>query len=323
MPAVGKDSYLAFGGEVSNGAASPTLDLFLRILSENMAHQKDTFTSEELSADWHDAVYYRAGRNAGDIAFEMNYTGFELLLHSLLGTYTYSVDTPVAGTNFHVFTHVPATNSYPAGIAGQVVRGLGTSQEMTYLGQHVSKMVFEFANGQIVRVTVTFAGTGYEQGAATSPTFPTKLPVLPAHKSTLTLGGNTVTILNGTVTVELPLADDREHYGETLYKEALRRGRPMCTFSLDCELDTASGANSMDLYEDYLEENEITGLVLTHQGDIITGATRYQFSINATKAWITGDSPSVQDSGVVPITINGRVTDGLSLSLINATAQVT
>lgn len=316
----GIDSYIAYGGETAYGSAG-TIDLFARIVSESLNHMKDTFRSESQDDDWHGDIYYSAGRNEGEIVFETIYTGLELFWHSLFGTYSHQSDTPVVGAHTHEFSFVPATNAFPTGITIQAVRGIASSKEMSYLGMHAAGATIEFANQQLVRTTFNMVGQGYGQGAATSPTFPTFKPVLPAHKSTLTIGGNTLSILGGTLEIQQQRPNDREHYGETLFKEPVIQGRPVATFSLNCEYNDDTGLDTQALFDDYLSENEITGLVVTHQGDIITGATQYEFSISGDKAWITGDSPAVQGPGIVPITINGEITEGLTVSLINDTGS--
>ena len=149
------------------------------------------------------------------------------------------------------------------------------------------------------------------------------LPVLPAHKATLTLGGNTVSVLSGTLEFEIPRAEDREHYGDTVYKEAVVRGRPMASFSLNCEWNDATGEDTEQLLADFEDETEITGLVLSHTGSIITGATQYTTTVSGTKAWISEATPPVQGEEVTKVTINGRITEGLSLTQINDTAEVT
>lgn len=315
--AKGIDSYVAYGGEVTHGTPG-TIDLYARIVSHSLQVLKEAFKSESLNDDWHDDIYFAAEKNEGDVVCELQYTGHELWWHSLFGTYTFSVDTPVASTHTHAFTFVPSTNSFPVGITIQADTGIAGSDETKFEGMHVTKINLNFANGEIPKVTFTFVGHGHTLVAAVTPTFNTFNPVLPAHKSILSIGGNGFTILDGSIDIEVP-RPDREHYGETEFKEHLIQGRPMATFSFNCEFASESGEDSHALYEAYLDETELTGLIIQHQGDIITGATQEAMTITGTKVWITGDPPNVDGEGLVTMSVNGEITEGLSVAFINGT----
>jgi len=317
----GINSHIGYGGEVTFGVKG-TIDLFSCMISETLRHVKDPFMSECLTDGWHDDVYYSAGRNEGSVVFSSIYTGHELYWHSLFGTYVFGVDTPVAGAHQHAFTFVPSTNSFPVGISIEAVRGIGGTSEQTFLGMHVTKATIEFANRQILRTTFDMLGTGTSFGAATVASFPVFKPVLPAHKVLLQLGGNTFTVLSGTIEFEVPRDGAREHYGEALFKEAVIEGRPVASFSLVCEHNDATSEDTEAFVQDYIAGNEIVGLALQHQGDIIVGATKYDHSIAGNKAFITAAFPSAQDPGINQLTIDGMITEGLALTMINATGTI-
>ena len=317
------NAWVGYGAEVTHGTKG-VIDLFNRIISSNLRHVKDTFTSESHSPDWHQDIYYSAGRNEGSLTFEQVYTGLELFYHSLMGTYTYSVDTPVAGANTHAFTFVPSTNSFPVGLSLEDIRGIGGTDELSYLGMHASKLTLEWAPRQAMHATFDFYGTGRSRSAATSETFPTLDLVLPAHKASLKLGGNELTVLSGSMDIEIPRASEREHYGEAYYKEAVVRGRPVANFSLECEFNDAVGADTDAFLVDFEDENEIVGLYLQSQGDIVTGATQEEFTITGAKAKIKASTPATQaGEEITTVTVEGQIYQGLSFTMINDTAQVT
>jgi hypothetical protein len=314
----GINSHIAYGGEVTHGTAG-ALDLFARIVSETLRHQKDPFMSESLEADWNQDVFFSAGRNEGSVVFETIYTGLELFWHSLFGTYVITPGSPEVGANTHVFAFNPTTNVFPKGITIEAVRGIGGALERSFLGMHVTKATLEFSPRQVMRATFDFLGTGQEKNTPTAATFPGYLPVLPAHKSVLTLGGDALTILSGSLEIEVPRAGDREHYGEPLYKEAVVQGRPVATFSLQCEHNDATGEDTEEFVQNYLDETEIDGLVITHSGDIVALATPYSLAISGSKAVITAAHPSAQNPEINQITIDGTITKGLLMTLINGT----
>ena len=313
----GIETGVGYGSESSFGVAD-TINLYTRIISETLQHIKEPFMTESLGGGWRDELYYSAGRNEGDIVVENIYTGHELFWHGLFGTYDHTPNGGATGAHQHVFAFVPSTNNHPS-MTIQVDRGIAGTDEMKYLGMYPTKATIEFANRQILRTTFSLIGTGYAQAAPLTSSYPTFVPILPSHKSTLEVDGAALTILSGTIEIEVPRASDREHYGESLYKEPMIVDRPKASFSLECEYNDATGADTQALYDEYLSETELTsGIEITMQGGSV-GSGNYGFSIVGSSAYITGDSPSVQGPGIVPITISGEIFTGLTLQLTNGT----
>lgn len=317
----GVNAYVAFGGETTVGTKG-TIDLFHRILDFSLKHQKDLFASESLSPDWQSELYYSAGRNVGSIAFEQTYTGLELFWHALMGTYTYAVNTPVAGANTHTMTFSPSTNNHPS-ISAEKVVGIGGSKELSYLGLRPTKATVEFGPRKPMRTTFELFGLGYSRAAATAATFPTFRPVLPAHKTALTVNGTALSVLSGRVEIDVKRAEDREHYGDSLFKDAPVIDRPDAKFQFETEFGDESGIDSDALLQLYEAGTKLSGMVLTHQGDIVTGSTKYQFGITASGGYIEDATPTTVGNKITGVTISGRITNGLSVAFINATTQVT
>ena len=315
-------SHTGFGGEATYGTKG-AIDLFYRVLTENLRHVKDPFVSESLNPDWNDFIYYGQGKNEGSIVYEQGYTGLELLWHSLLGTYGYTADSPIATVNTHVFTYNPTTNAFPVGISIEAIRGIGGTKEVSYLGMKTMKATIEFTPGQLMRVTFDMAGQGFSRSAATSPSFPTDNFIVPNQKTVLNVGGSVLTVLSGSIEVEVILATDREHYGEILYKEPVIIGRPTGAISLECEYNDGTGADSDALMQAYEDETELNGCTLTHEGAILTGATKESFSVTGTKLWITEATPATTGFDITKVSVNGRIANGFSATMINQTAQVT
>lgn len=317
----GVNSFAGFGAETTVGTKG-TIDLWHRVVDFNLKHQKDLFVSESLSPDWQTAMYYAAGRNIGSVVFEQTYTGLELWWHALLGTYTYQVSTPVAGANTHTMTFAPATNAHPS-LSFEAVRGIGGTKELAYLGIRPTKATIEFAPKKPMRTTFELFGLGFSRGAPATATFPTFRPVLPAHKTVLTANGTALSVLSGRMEIEMPRAEDREHYGDTVYKDGVIVGRPGASFQFEAEFGDDAGADVDALLQLYEAGTKLSGLVLTHQGDIVTGSTKYQFGVTCGGAYIEESTPSSVGNKVTGVTISGRITDSVAVSFINATTQVT
>lgn len=313
------NKYVGFGGEVTPGTKG-TIDHFLRVVDANLSFDKQPFKSESMDPDWHKAIYFRAGHSLGPVVTEECYTGTELFWHSLFGTYTFSANTPSAGAHTHAFTFAPTTNNHPA-ISIEQIEGMGGATERCHLGMYVQKGTVEFAPGQILRTTFDFVGMGYSVGAATSPTFATRYPVLPSHKTALSLGGNSVTVLSGSVSLSIPRADDREHYGDAVFKAPEVRGRPEAMFTLESEWNDATGADFEQFLQDYENGAEVNGLILQHSGPVI-GATAVNraWAMVASKAFITVTKKQGSGEQVTKCTVEGEITTGLALTLINDTS---
>lgn len=316
-PTITPNRYVGFGGEVTPGTAG-TIDQFLRVVDSNIRFMKDPFFSQENNPGWHDEMYYRAGKSQGPVVFEDAYTGLELYWHAMFGTYSFTINSPVSGAHTHAFSFVPSTNNHPA-ISIEQVEGLGGSTERTYLGMRPEKATVEFAPGKILTTTFDMVGMGYQVGSATAPTFQTKYPVLPSHKSSFTLGGNNITALSGSIEFTVPRASDREHYGDSVFKDPIVRGRPQATFKLEGEWDNSTGADLEQFLQDYEAENKITGLVLGHQGGIITGATPRSWQMASSYAKIKASQPQGGQEQVTRVTVEGQILSSLTLVLVNGT----
>lgn len=319
-PSRGTSCYIGFGGETTPGTKG-TIDLFHRAIDFSLEHVKDLFSTESQGPDWRSEYYYSAGRNVGTIVFEQTYTGLELFWHALMGTYTFAAGAPVATVNTHTMTYVASTNAHPA-ISIEGIRGVA-AKERSYLGMRPSKATVEFSPKQILKTTFEFAGMGTSKAAATTATFSTFAPVLPAHKSTLTVHGTALSVLSGQFEISVPRADDREHYGEAVFKDAVVIGRPTAKFSMEVEFGDEAGIDTEALLTLFEAGTALSGVVMAHQGNIITGATKTEFRITATAGHISKATPTSIGSKITGVSIQGELTVGVSVVFINATTQVT
>lgn len=317
----GNKSYVGFGGEVTVGSKG-TIDLFHRCIDFNLEHEKSIFAPETENPDWDVDLFYSGGQSKGSLVFEQTYTGLELFYYSLFGTYTYSVSTPVVGANTHLFSFAPATNAHPS-ISIEGIRGIGGSKECSYLGMYVKKAVIEFGIRKPMRTTFEVVGMGESIAAATSPTFPTFAPVVPAHLVTLTLNGTALSVLSGRVEMTVPRDEGREHYGAAIFKEPIVVGRPQARFSFECEYGDTTGMDSDAMLVAYRAGTKLSALVLQHQGDIVTGSTKKEFRLNSTAGYIEKATPAaIGKNKVTGVTISGIITGGLTTTFINATTTV-
>lgn len=323
MPlAKGIGSHIGFGGEVTYGTKG-AIDLFYKVVSENLRHVKEMFVSESLDANWDDNIYYSHGKNEGSIVFEQGYTGLELFWHAILGTYVFAADTPVTDVNQHTFSYVHSTNVFPVGLSIEAIRGIGGTDEVSYLGMFPTKATVEFAPGQLMRTTFDMVGQGTARAAATAHTFPADNFVVPNQKTSLAVGGTEITILSGSIEIEVNRATDREHYGESLFKEPVIIGRPTGAISLECEFSSEAGADTNAFLEAFEDETELATPTIVHTGNIIEGSTPEKLTITGLKLWVTEATPATTGFDVTKVTVNGRITEGFFVTMDNKTLQVT
>ena len=320
--AKGISSHAGFGVETTWGTKG-TIDAFYRIVSENLRHFKEPFVSESLNPDWNDFLYYGHGRNEGSIVFEAGYTGLELFWWALMGTYSYTADTPVAGANTHTFTYDPTTNVFPTGLSIEAVRGIGGTDEVAYLGMFPTKATIDFTPNQLSKVTFDMVGQGFSRGAATASSFPTDNFMVPSHVTALTINGTALTVRSGTIEIEVARDGQREHYGDSLVKFPEIIGRPIAYFNFECDFSDETGVDTDALLQAFEDETELSGPIISHQGNIVTGATKEQFVLTATNCWIMEATPATSGFEITGVSIRGRITNGLSLSFINGSTQAT
>lgn len=320
--AKGIGAHIGFGVETTWGTAG-TVDTFHKIISESLRHVKEPYVSESLQPGWHEDLYYGHGRNEGSIVTEFGYTGLEHFLWALFGTYTYTNDLPVAGTDTHAFTYDPDNANFPAGLTIEAVRGVGGSDERKYLGMLPTKLTLDMTPNQLMRATWDFVGQGVTKGAATAETFPADNFVDPRQVALLSVNGIALTIRSGTIEMEVMRDGQREHYGDTEVKFPEIIDQPQAFFNFECDFDNTSPVDTEALLAAFEDDTELTGPVIQHSGDIITGATNYSMTISGTNCKIMEATPATQGREVTGVTVRGRIYNGLGITLVNATNEAT
>lgn len=329
MPAKGSDAYIGFGGETTYGTKG-TIDQWLRVVSMSPKNGKPPFISRSRRSRMPRKIYFGQKRAELDISVESLYTGTELWWHALLGSYTFLTGVPAAGTHTHLFTQ---GSSYPTGISMEPVMGLQVASAYTYglLGMMPQKLSLDFTEEQPLTETWSFIGQQEDAPAIPSAaTFPADDLVLPNQMTTLSIdGSNAVQLVSGSIEINVPRAADRMHFGKGKVAEPIVNGPIDITYQFTMEWEAGSAADAQSQYQNFIDEAVSGSLGITFEGDIITGVTKNKMQIALPESQVIGETPSVQDDGIVQATITGRGTDStganaLSVTFINDTAsQVT
>jgi hypothetical protein len=194
------------------------------------------------------------------------------------------------------------TGTAPTNNAGLTVYIDTGGHTMQYPGQVVSKIRWEMAVGQAIKMTVGFLGQPGTKTTAATVSEPTQANIqMDSDLTTFTLGAATICILGATIEVNWNVTgSDRVCLGASAIKQPVRVGRPTVTASLQCELSSDTNNDTVAQLDDYLSGTAIGDLVI----DDWTLSTGYA----------TGDMPALQ-SGITTFPLN---IEFASLALLTA-----
>jgi len=322
MPAIGKDAYLGFGGESSWGSAG-TIDEWTRVISMTPQNAKSNFISATRRAGMPRKVYFGAERAELEVVTPLMFNGHELFWAALFGTYTFSSDLPVVSAYTHEFEIGDDTIT---GITFQPHFGLGGTNDYKYTGMMPYKVRIELGTESEVTTTWSFAGKQETAPVVEAPpTFPEEVVALNNDAAIVTIGGASgAYVQSGFIEIERPRAMNRFLYGQTAAGRPIVNGPLNVNFQFTVEYDTASA--SVGSYDDFRTGTQGGRLTLAMiSSQIITGATNYNFTFDVDQVQVVGDTPSVQDDGIVPLTITGMGLDpnedsdgNCTLAIVNA-----
>lgn len=312
----GMHTAVGFAQEAVFGTFLPSTN-FLRVVGVTPNNKTVSAVDPVLSEEMDEEVYFMQNEGGLDLVVRNNYEGEELLWHSLLGTYNYSVGT---GAEYnHGFIYDPSdTHDFLTGLSIYASffneTGALNASARALKGAHVTRAVIEGNANDFLRTTFTLFGQQISIQDAAAPTFPERLPVLGPRSTVFTLGNTAVKSSDWRITIDVPRAEGRFHYGAQKAAEAVRVDRIRASIEATVELDMTSNAGWALL-------NQFTNapatvptrqnLIITHTTVGLVDATApYSMAIIG-DFYVTGDEPSVQDPGIVTFNMRGTlVNDG-------------
>lgn len=331
MIGVGLREFINFGKETTNGTAVvPTRSL--RIVSHTLGLDQSELESDDLAEDYHstDELHHGIAKVPGDVVVEAAYLGEELFYHDLLGTYTFTLNSPAAGQHSHKFWFRPdlAHDFIPGLTIEGMVSISGALKQVKWTGMHVARLVQQLNAGGFLGNTWTFIGRDETAVTAAAAAFPARNKVRSNQASLVQIGAAAAKVYGGTITWGLPRDEERNHYGQASIREAIKNGRPMCTFEGEMEWSNDAADEAFDLYELYRSRSTTTKPVLiTHAGPTLGGGT-YGHNTGLPQCRVMRATRPVQDRGIIKATITMR-SSGVGanapyIELVNNTgAQVT
>ena len=337
---LGLKSLIGFAPEATWGATFTSPTHFSRVISLTPNNKTTTATDPEMTEDMDTGVYWMINDAGCDIVMNNLYDGEQLFWHSLLGTYTYS-DLVAAEEGLHAFTYDPTgDHDFLPGLAiGACFFEAPETADSRWIGMnggHVTKAVIEGDANDFLRTTFTLAGKAWKVAGAAgyTPTYPARRPVLGVHGGTaggtFIIGNTAVKASDWRVTLEVPRAEGRYHYGESAVAEPVRVDKLRGTVEATIELDITTSAG-WDLYKQAIIEPEtaqtVQTLTIIHDnGELISSSQNYRFTIDG-DFLVMGDSPTISDAGIVTFNLRGNLVNNgndIIVSMANGTsAKVT
>lgn len=314
-PGRGVKSWISFEDEVTYGTEVGTSKEYLRIRDESM---KLDVVPTEFPGMSEQVVQIYNSRDVvgGTISPELHYVGWGRLLRHIMGGYVYQVDTPVAGANTHTFTMADAL---PTGFTLEDCKGdIPTNDVFAYKGCKVNQAAFAMEQDDLLRCVMTLIGQSETPDVARfgAPSYPSYVPILWHNTGRVTqptIAGSALDLKGFSLTINNNLTDDRFLLGKQI-KEPIRKGRRVVEGSVTAEFE------NLTHYNKYKDGTTGTLTIPIESEQIITGATIYSMTINATGCHLTGETPVVADDGPMDQTLNFKLfasASELTITIVN------
>lgn len=173
--------------------------------------------------------------------------------------------------------------------------------EYIFVGMKPTGYRFEInldGNAVLTVPVIGRAPTKTAAGSAATPSAPAESNiVMPSDIGSVTYGGSStaITIQGASINVDLPKTGaERRGLGESTIREPVTNGQPGVSFSVNVDLDAATGNDTIAILDEFLAGNEL--------GDITIG----DFTLSG--CMLEGDPPSLQ-AGLMQFALTGRATN--------------
>ncbi|RMF18884.1 MAG: hypothetical protein D6760_13545 [Deltaproteobacteria bacterium] len=203
-------------GEETTWGTAVTPTRFYEALSESVERQKGFDEIASIRSYSTQQIVTLNDIIRGDVEILGNYDGIGLLFKHLIG----SVDTTGTGPYTHTFpasTGIPSTDRIGLSLTLEMRRD--GSLVWTYAGAKITGLAHSFGTDQASRMTWSFLAKSETTGSsATTPTWPTLLPMSPSQAS-ISFDGTTLDARSVALTVENPVDETFLLGSTTLSKE--------------------------------------------------------------------------------------------------------
>lgn len=281
----GHNAYLGFVTQSSLGSLT-TRTKFLDIVSESIAAQLMRKHSSNLGSASRRLYTEVGAQSGGGVQLEANFEGMDTLLYHAFGT---KAAAQQGGTAAYKHTLTLAAGVPAIGLSVEVARDI---TGFFYEGCKVAALTFQQDPNDFLKVAIELLGRQETRGSATSPTFPSALPI---HQSQMvaTVDAGAVTMNKLMVKLDNKLAQ-RPQLGNVAPKEIIRTGGREVTGSFEIDFEDQTQ------YAKFMA-NTSAALIATWTGAIIASSFAYALVLTLPKIFYTGGTPVVSGRG--PITV--------------------
>lgn len=312
----GRDSWASVLSEATYGTTPAGTESYFRIIEATDGMDRAVKISPSLQGATPKNTFLGNKNVKKQIKAEMLYQGLNQFLRHALGTYTYSVDTPVASANTHGFL---TADSLLTGLSVEVCEAnIPSGKVFMYTGCKVAafEMAFETDEPVILTVDLIAQNETPNTTASGTPSYPAYHPVLWSHAGTLTLAGTaSLEFTKGHIRVDNMLKERHLMHDST--REPMRDGMRKISGEFTIEFE------DLTLYTKFITPT--TGaLALTYTStEMVTGSTPYTMGIAMAKVQLEKPKIDITSTGIVEVTYpfislyNASAADQLTLTIVN------
>jgi hypothetical protein len=317
-----KEAFWAGTGAVGDGNFTDPTN-FSRIISITPENKTTNAVDPEMSENMDTGVYWMIGEAGCEVVMNNLYEGEELFWHSLLGSYTYT-ELEALYVGNHTMSYNPTTGGHDfcnlAIGASFFEQSPGSNRWIGMTGGKVTRAVVEGNANDFMRTTFTLTGQKWkvvDDTNITPITYPARLPVLGVEAGNaggqFAVGGANVKADTWRLTLELPRAEGRYHYGSNFVAEPTFVDHLQGTIEANVELDLNTSAG-WELYQETLAppEGALTtwpisiGHATSYNIPDQAGTTKYNYAFSG-KFQVEGEQPAISDAGIVRFPLRGRL----------------
>ena len=203
------------------------------------------------------------------------------------GGLTYTGATALTAVYDHVFT---LADALPTGLTLEIDRDITA---FTFAGGKINTMAMTIEANNFLMATFGIIANQVANAAATAQSLPTS-PLVVFSQGAITYGGASTNVKTFNFTLNNQLSTDRRFIGSRIMAEPQRSAKIDVSGSLTLEFDDATK------YADFRAMTS-RAVVLTCTGAVIKAALTYGITINFPIVKLTGNTPTVNNAGVITV----------------------
>lgn len=322
MSGSGVDSWASVVEEATYGTSPGAGESYFELVSEDLGMEIPLKYRKSLRGVSHQTTFQGNKVVGGSLTVEALYEGFLLFLKHAMGDYAFTIDTPVAGANQHVFT---LADALPIGLSVEASKGdIPTGKVFLYQGGKVDELSFALTEEELLALTIgmIFQTETGNTTASGTPSYPGDHPVLWHHSGTITLAGTAaIDFKAANVKLQNMLSRDRFLMNQTI-RSPKRTGRRPVTGDVTIEFD------DLTLYDKFVAGTKGAFELMFTSEEFITGTTPYSLKIECPNVQLESVSPAVGGEGVIEVTIpfvglhSTGADDAMTITVINGEATL-